>query len=185
MYPVLKGSVIVKVTLKHKKAELTQESTWKGCHTAQCLCDRLYNITFHYQFLRISAKTFLIENHSFNPSLLGTFFPTTDASISVWPTCNCRRRSTRLFFYRSSNILYLLIHTVLGVKWIYIFAFITKKVSWDSVVGIETGYGMDDRGVGVRVPVGSRIFASRPRPDRLWGLPNLLTNGYRGLFLRG
>jgi hypothetical protein len=26
-----------------------------------------------------------------------------------------------------------------------------------SVVGIATGYGLDDRGVGVRVPVGSRI----------------------------
>jgi hypothetical protein len=28
----------------------------------------------------------------------------------------------------------------------------------DSVVGIPTGCGLDDRGVGVRVPVGSRIF---------------------------
>jgi hypothetical protein len=25
---------------------------------------------------------------------------------------------------------------------------------WDSVVDIATGYGLDDRGVGVRVPVG-------------------------------
>jgi hypothetical protein len=25
--------------------------------------------------------------------------------------------------------------------------------SWDSVVGIATGYGLDDRAVGVRVPV--------------------------------
>jgi hypothetical protein len=30
----------------------------------------------------------------------------------------------------------------------------------DSVVGIATGYGLDDWGVGVRVPVGSRIFFS-------------------------
>jgi hypothetical protein len=30
--------------------------------------------------------------------------------------------------------------------------------SRDSVVGIATGYGLDDRGVEVRVPVGSRIF---------------------------
>jgi hypothetical protein len=41
--------------------------------------------------------------------------------------------------------------------------------SRDSVVGIATDYGLDDRGVGVRVPVGSRIFSSPPRPDRLWG----------------
>jgi hypothetical protein len=31
-----------------------------------------------------------------------------------------------------------------------------------------TGYGMDDRRVGVRVPVGSRIFTSQYGPDRLW-----------------
>jgi hypothetical protein len=31
--------------------------------------------------------------------------------------------------------------------------------SRDSVVGIATGYGLDNRGVGVRVPVGSRIFS--------------------------
>jgi hypothetical protein len=37
--------------------------------------------------------------------------------------------------------------------------FIRHYVSRDSAVGIETGYGLDDRGVGVRVPVGSRIFA--------------------------
>jgi hypothetical protein len=29
--------------------------------------------------------------------------------------------------------------------------------SWDSVVGIATGYRLGDRGVGVRVSVGSRI----------------------------
>jgi hypothetical protein len=32
------------------------------------------------------------------------------------------------------------------------------------VVGIATGYGLDDRGVGVRVPVGSRIFSTSSRP---------------------
>jgi hypothetical protein len=41
-------------------------------------------------------------------------------------------------------------------------------------VGIATGYGLDDRGVGVRVPVGS----SPRRPDGLWGPPNLVSNGY-------
>jgi hypothetical protein len=47
-------------------------------------------------------------------------------------------------------------------------------------VGIATSYGLDDRGVGVRVPVGSRIFSSPNRPDRLWGPPNLPSTGYRG-----
>jgi hypothetical protein len=50
--------------------------------------------------------------------------------------------------------------------------------SRDGVVGIATGYELDDRGVGVRFPVGSRIFTSTRRPDQLWGPPN----GYRGLF---
>jgi hypothetical protein len=55
--------------------------------------------------------------------------------------------------------------------------------SRDSVVGITTSYGMTDRRVGVRVPVGSRIFTSLRRPDRLWGPPSL-SNGYRGLVKR-
>jgi hypothetical protein len=36
--------------------------------------------------------------------------------------------------------------------------------SRNSSVGIATGYELDDRGVGVRVPVGSRIFSTSPRP---------------------
>jgi hypothetical protein len=51
-----------------------------------------------------------------------------------------------------------------------------------SSVGIATGYGLDDWWVGVRVPVGSRIFSSSRRPDRLCGSPNLLSKGYRGSF---
>jgi hypothetical protein len=52
-------------------------------------------------------------------------------------------------------------------------------------VGIATGYGLDDRGVGARVTVGSRIVTSPSRPDQIWDLPSLLSNGYRGLFPRG
>jgi hypothetical protein len=56
---------------------------------------------------------------------------------------------------------------------------------WYSSVGIATGYGLDDREVGVRAPVGSRILSSPRRPGRLWGPHNLLSNGYRRLFPRG
>jgi hypothetical protein len=37
----------------------------------------------------------------------------------------------------------------------------------------------------VHVPIISTIFTSLYRPDLLWGLPSLLTNGYKGLFLGG
>jgi hypothetical protein len=52
-------------------------------------------------------------------------------------------------------------------------------------VGIATDYGLDDGGVGVRVPVGLRFFSSLRRSDRFWGPPSLLSNGYQGLFPRG
>jgi hypothetical protein len=59
------------------------------------------------------------------------------------------------------------------------------RYSRDSAVRIATGYGLDDLEGGVRVPVGSRIFTSPCRPDRLWGPPNLLYNGYGELFPGG
>jgi len=50
--------------------------------------------------------------------------------------------------------------------------------SRDSSVGIELGYRMGDRGSRFRLPAGAR-------PDRFWGPPSLLSNGYQGLFPRG
>jgi hypothetical protein len=60
------------------------------------------------------------------------------------------------------------------------------KGYYNSVVGIPTGYGLDDRGVGVRVPVGSRIFSStlsRPalgptQPPIQW-VPGAVSPGVR------
>jgi hypothetical protein len=60
--------------------------------------------------------------------------------------------------------------------------YIPYKKSQDSAVGIATGYELDGRGVGVRVPVRSRIFSSPRRPDRLWCPPSLLSNEYWGFF---
>jgi hypothetical protein len=60
-----------------------------------------------------------------------------------------------------------------------------NNASRDTLFGIATSYGLDARVVGVRVPVESRIFSSPGRPDRFWGPPNLLSNGYHGLFPRG
>jgi hypothetical protein len=50
---------------------------------------------------------------------------------------------------------------------------------------MATGYGMEDGGVGIRVPVGSRIFTSPYRLDRLWYPLGLLANGNRGVFSGG
>ena len=47
----------------------------------------------------------------------------------------------------------------------------------DSTVGIATRNGLD--GPGIESQWGGEIF--RTRPDRPWGLPSLLYNGYRGL----
>jgi hypothetical protein len=49
------------------------------------------------------------------------------------------------------------------------YVWIIQLESRDSVVGIVTSYGTEDRGVGVQVPVVSRIFFSPHRPDRPWG----------------
>jgi hypothetical protein len=46
-----------------------------------------------------------------------------------------------------------------------------------SAVGIATGYGLDDRGVGVLVP----IFSSPRLPCRFWGPPSLLSKGHQEL----
>jgi hypothetical protein len=49
-------------------------------------------------------------------------------------------------------------------------------VSRNSVVGIATSYGLDDRGVGVRVPVGSRILSTKPPVQ--W-VPGALSSGVK------
>jgi hypothetical protein len=59
----------------------------------------------------------------------------------------------------------------------YIHCTVSNYKSRDSVLDIATGYGLDDKVVGVRVPVGARILISPCRPDRLWGPPSFLSNG--------
>jgi hypothetical protein len=56
------------------------------------------------------------------------------------------------------------------------------EMSHCSALDIATAYGLYDQGVGVRVPIESRIFNSSHHPDRLWGSHNLLSIGYKGIF---
>jgi hypothetical protein len=67
----------------------------------------------------------------------------------------------------------------MSIKIIYDFLLLSQN----SVVSIATGHGLNDSGVGVRVPVETKMFSFPSRPDRLWGPSNLLYSGYREVFL--
>jgi hypothetical protein len=58
-------------------------------------------------------------------------------------------------------------------------------VSRDGSAGITTRYGLCGGRIGVRLPVGPRIFSSPRAPNQLWGPPSLLSNCYRLFFLSG
>jgi hypothetical protein len=68
--------------------------------------------------------------------------------------------------------------------YIYIYIYIVCVcVEPGSSVSIVSDYGLDDRG---SIPDRGRGFLLYPlRPDRLWGPPSLLYNGYRGSFPLG
>jgi hypothetical protein len=56
---------------------------------------------------------------------------------------------------------------------IFLYNYVMQHIrSRDGAVGIATGYGLDDRGIGVRILVGIKVS----RPDRFWGPPSLLSN---------
>jgi hypothetical protein len=50
---------------------------------------------------------------------------------------------------------------------------------------LKVGFGLDDRSTSPGRGNGGNFFSSPPRPNRLWGPPSLLSNGYRGLLPRG
>jgi hypothetical protein len=58
--------------------------------------------------------------------------------------------------------------------------FANEIKSRDSAVGMATGYGLDDQGFGIRVPVEAKTVIPQRRPDRLWGPSSLISNGYKG-----
>jgi hypothetical protein len=62
-----------------------------------------------------------------------------------------------------------LCHSLLSQHDIILPVVLLTRRSRDSSIGIEAGYGLDALGVGVQVPVGSRIFFSPRHPDQPWG----------------
>jgi hypothetical protein len=74
--------------------------------------------------------------------------------------------------------------TVIFNVCIFMYIYISINLrSRERAIGIATVYELDDRGFGVWVPVGERIFTSPRRPDRLWGPLSLLSNRYCGVKL--
>jgi hypothetical protein len=53
----------------------------------------------------------------------------------------------------------------------------------DSSASVVTGYGLD--GWGSIPGRGKRFFSTPQNPDKFWGPPGLLSNGYWGLFVLG
>jgi hypothetical protein len=86
--------------------------------------------------------------------------------------------------FDATIIKWILVEDCTALNWFRIKSGVGKFLD-NTAVGIATGNGLDDQGVGVRVPAGSRIFTSPCHPDRLWGPPNFLSSGYRGSFPGG
>jgi hypothetical protein len=108
----------------------------------------------------------------------------------VLPRTFCYLNAFTLYLLHNSSSWYPSVSFPLHMPFLFLFSCslslsIYKYIFLSSItshmgVGIATGYGLDDGGVGVRIQVGSRIFSSPRRPDRPWGPPSLLPNGYRG-----
>jgi hypothetical protein len=78
---------------------------------------------------------------------------------------SCGQESVRV----SENLRFCSVFIYLFLFNVYVFALVGT--------GIGSSYGLDDRRVGVRVPVRSRILSSPRRPDRLWGSPGSFPGG--------
>jgi hypothetical protein len=75
---------------------------------------------------------------------------------------------------------------VAKLKYLVTKTVITKKLITDSSVGIALGYGLDDRGSGVRFPAGTGNFSLHHRVQNASGAhPASYPMGMRGSFPGG
>jgi hypothetical protein len=68
------------------------------------------------------------------------------------------------------------------LSFIPVFYYFRSRVSSGSIV---SDYGLDDGAIVIRSQAGAKDFSSSLCPDRLWGPPSVLYNGYRWSFPRG
>jgi hypothetical protein len=134
------------------------------------------------RFPRSALKYYKIQNasHLFQKWILGLeVFRTFSIKFIMGAVNTCLYRCARLVIFLPCFLLSFPLH------FLFYFHYFSPR-SRDSAVGIAIGYGLDDGGVGVRVPVGSRIFSSPRRPDRLrptqphiqW-IPGALSSGVK------
>lgn len=147
MYPWYRFSQITKIFL------ITQFGKYPASqlHARNRIFTSMYSlsVTFH-QVCR--TPSVIVEPHanyhlSTSPSGL---FPIIDYILLKPPQV-----SVVLYHFKECTIQKKTLHLLHAYDW------------RDSTVDIATTYGLDDRGVVVRGPVGSRIFCFPCRPDRL------------------
>jgi hypothetical protein len=169
--------------------------SWQVCITssADSAQWRKHTNFFHVVVYTLCTRLFMLSCHQRCESQADSLFMrATDKRLYLEVLIPFRDRDTRMRINYSSGIVERPLYVRTSVSFVkshgqlYMFIIITILriyiASRDSAVGKATGYGLDAWEVGVRVPVGSRIFTSPCRPDRLCGPPNLL---YRELFPGG
>jgi hypothetical protein len=124
--------------------------------------------------------SYVVSSTYSNLSIYLSIYPPTYLSLSIYPSTYLSLCLSIYLSVYGSAVLCWTLSAFLSFLILY-----TVGRSRDSVVGIGTGYGLDDRRAGVRVPIGSRIFSS---PRCLTGSgdhPTSYTMGTGGSFPGG
>jgi hypothetical protein len=164
-------------------AEVVEPSVWTQCLRYEwCQRELLWRPVLRYFYNSFLCDWRKQWNHSISIAGLGPESWTLDlpnAKHKYQPL------NSKFRFSWCVVVVVIIVVVVVVVVVIIIIIIIIIIISRDSSVGIATDYGTDDQMIGVRFPAGAEDFSLQtPRPDRLWGPPSLLSNGYRALFPR-